>query len=129
MTEAVQSFLAAKTFAVAGASTDRSKYGNMIFRRLIDTGHKTYPLNPKADLVEGHTAFAQLSECPVPPEALSIITPPAVTRGIVQDAILAGVKHLWMQPGAEDEQASADARNAGLNVIDDGSCLLVLLAR
>lgn len=129
MSEAVRAFLSAKTFAVAGASTDRSKYGNMIFRRLIETEHETYPLNPKADTVEGHDAFAQVADLPVVPEALSIITPPAVTRMVVKDAILAGVKHIWMQPGAEDSEASAAAREAGLNVVDDGSCLLVLLAR
>jgi len=34
-----------------------------------------------------------------------------------------------MQPGAEDEQAAEAARLAGIDVIDDGSCVLVLLAR
>ncbi|MBB3205764.1 putative CoA-binding protein [Rhodopirellula rubra] len=34
-----------------------------------------------------------------------------------------------MQPGAEDEEASRLAREAGINVIDDGACVLVLLAR
>jgi hypothetical protein len=34
-----------------------------------------------------------------------------------------------MQPGTEGEHASESAREAGINVIDDGSCVLVLLAR
>jgi len=66
---------------------------------------------------------------PLVPEALSIITPPEVTRQVIADAIAAGVQHIWMQPGAEHEQASESARKAGVNVIDDGSCILVLLAR
>ncbi|MFN5101675.1 MAG: CoA-binding protein, partial [Planctomycetota bacterium] len=57
-----------------------------------------------------------------------IVTPPHVTRLVVEQAIRAGVKNLWMQPGAEDLQASKQARESGLNVIDDGSCVLVLLA-
>ena len=61
---------------------------------------------------------------PVPP---SIITPPTVTERIVQDAIAAGVKHLWMQPGAESQNAVDRAREAGLNVIAGGPCLLVVL--
>ena len=56
------------------------------------------------------------------------VTPPAVTRQVVKQAIAVGVKVLWMQPGAEDEQASQAARDAGLTVIDDGSCILVALA-
>lgn len=127
--DSVNAFLAAKTYAVAGASNRRHKYGNKVFRALIDSGRKTYPLNPAQDEIEGHRAYATITDLPLIPEALSIITPPEVTRRVVADAITAGVKHIWMQPGAEDEQASQSAREAGLNVIDDGSCVLVLLAR
>ncbi|QDV69377.1 hypothetical protein Poly24_30920 [Rosistilla carotiformis] len=125
----LKSFLSAQTFAVAGASSKREKYGNKVFRALLDSGREVYPLNPVADAIEGHRAFATIADLAEVPEAVSIITPPQVTRRIVDDAIRAGVKHVWMQPGAEDEQASQAAREAGLNVIDDGSCILVLLAR
>ncbi|MEO1524320.1 MAG: CoA-binding protein [Planctomycetota bacterium] len=121
-------FLAARTFAVAGASTNPAKYGYKVFNALVASGRSAYPLNPKAAEVDGHQAFALIRDLPQVPEALSIVTPPEVTRSIVKDAIDAGIKHLWMQPGAEDELASQAARNAGLNVIDDGSCVLVALA-
>ncbi|MFG0262462.1 MAG: CoA-binding protein, partial [Novipirellula sp. JB048] len=125
----LESFLAAKTYAVAGASNRQHKYGNKVFRALLASRRKTYPLNPISDEIEGHTAYATIAELPDVPEALSVITPPQVTRRVVADAIAAGVKHIWMQPGAEDEAASQAARAAGINVIDDGSCVLVLLAR
>jgi predicted CoA-binding protein len=124
----IEQFLAAKTFAVAGASRDRSKYGNLVFRRLLQYGRTVYPINPTAEELEGHPAFPQLSALPMVPESLSIVTPPKITRQIVVQAIAAGVKNLWMQPGAEDAVASELARKAGLNVIDDGSCILVVLA-
>jgi uncharacterized protein len=124
----VEQFLNAGTFAVAGASQDQSKYGNKVFRALVASGRTVYPLNPSAPDIEGHPAFASISDLPIVPESLSIVTPPHVTRQVVQHAIAAGVKNIWMQPGAEDEQASQAAREAGLNVIDDGSCALVLLA-
>jgi predicted CoA-binding protein len=125
----IESFLNGKTYAVAGASTNREKYGNRVFRALVDSGREVYPLNPSADKVESHAAFASIADLPMVPESLSIVTPPAVTRQVIADAISAGVKNIWMQPGAEDEQASQMARDAGLNVIDDGSCVLVILAR
>ena len=87
-----------------------------------------YPLNPTASEVESQPAFASITELPVVPESLSIVTPPHVTRIVIQQTIVAGVRNGWMQPGAEDSQASQAARKAGLNVIDDGSCVLVLLA-
>ena len=121
-------FLAAKTFAVAGASRDRSKYGNKVFQALVASGRTAYPLNPSAPEVERHPAFATIADLPEVPESLSIVTPPHVTRQLIQQAIAAGVKNIWMQPGAEDPQGSKLAREAGLNVIDDGSCVLVQLA-
>lgn len=120
-------FLAAQTFAVAGASKNRGKYGNIVLRALLDSGRKVVPLNPAAEKIEGIDAFRQIGDVPFAVEALSVVTPPDVTREVIRQAIAAGTKYVWMQPGAEDEQASEMARQAGLNVIDDGSCILVAL--
>ncbi|TWT50989.1 hypothetical protein Pla22_37650 [Rubripirellula amarantea] len=125
----IEKFLAAKTYAVAGASNRQHKYGNKVFRALLAAGRETYPLNPVTEEIEGHKAYPKMADLPIVPESLSIITPPEVTRKVIADAIAAGVKNIWMQPGAEHEQASESAREAGINVIDDGSCILVLLAR
>jgi len=120
-------FLGAKTFAVAGASTNREKYGNKIFRALLATGRSVYPITPSASIVEDQPAYPSIAELPQVPESLSIVTPPAITRLVVEQAIAAGVKNLWMQPGAQDALASQQARDAGINLIDDGSCILVSL--
>jgi predicted CoA-binding protein len=125
----MQKFLSASTFAVAGASRDRSKYGNIVFRTLGASGRTVYPLHPTAPEIEGQRAYASIGDLPIVPESVSIVTPPSITREVVQQAIAAGVKNLWMQPGAEDPQSGEAARQAGINVIDDGSCILVLLAR
>ena len=124
-----EQFLSAKTFAVAGASARTHKYGYKVFKTLVASGRETYPLNPVTQEIEGHKVYPTIADLPVVPQALSIITPPEVTQQVIADAIEVGVKHIWMQPGAEHEQASESARQAGINVIDDGSCILVLLAR
>lgn len=129
MMDAINSFLSGKRFAVAGASSSREKYGNKVFVALVHSGRETYPLNPTADQIEGHPAFARIADLPEVPDSLSIVTPPQVTLQVVLEAIDAGVQNIWMQPGAENEDASAAARAAGINVVDDGSCVLVMLAR
>ena len=49
-----KSFLDKKNvIAVVGASDNRDKYGNIIFRDLRDAGYKVIPVNPNADIVEG----------------------------------------------------------------------------
>ena len=128
MDKAISDFLSADSFAVAGASARPHKYGNKVFRALLASGRRVFPLNPVQPEIEGHKAYDSIDNLPIVPESLSIVTPPEVTRTVVADAIRAGVKHIWMQPGAEDAEASQSARQAGLTVIDDGSCILVILA-
>ena len=123
----MSTFLSGETFAVAGASTNPEKVGNLAFQALLKSGRTVFPLNPTAKEVEGHPAFVSLADLPLVPDSLSLVTPPPVTRSMVNEAIQLGVKHIWMQPGAEDAEASQAARAAGLTVIDDGSCILVQL--
>ena len=123
----IDTFLAAKSFAVAGASAERSKYGNKVLRVYLQHKKTVYPLNPKGGTIEGLQAYATIADLPEPIEALSIITKPAITREVVEQAILAGIQQIWMQPGAEDAEAIERAKMAGINVIHGGPCVLVAL--
>ena len=124
----IQSFLSGKIFAVAGASQYPHKYGNKVFRALLTSGRVCYAINPNAPQVEGERAYVSLAELPAVPDSLCIVTPPVITQQLVEQAIAGGVQNIWMQPGAEAPEASRLARDAGLRVVDDGACLLVLLA-
>ncbi len=89
-------------------------------------------VNPKDSEVEGVKASPSLSALlqgvASPPDlAVSIITPPKVSLGVVQDAINAGVQSIWLQPGAESDEVLALARSKGVDVIAGGPCLLVAL--
>jgi len=123
----IEQFLSGKVFAVAGASTDRSKYGNKVLRSYQQAGRKVYGIHPREVLIEGAPCFAKLSLLPEKIDGLSIVTPPAVTEKLVEEAAAAGVKRLWMQPGAESAVAIARAKELGLELIAGGPCLLVAL--
>jgi uncharacterized protein len=127
VSERIQSFLASGPFAVVGASTDRSKYGNKVLRCYQQHGHEVHPINPKATEVEGLKAYPSLAALPVKVKAISVITPPAATEQVVREAAAAGVTHIWMQPGAESEAAIQAAEALGLDVIAGGPCLLVVM--
>ncbi len=123
----IRVFLEAPAYAVVGASRDRNKYGNKVLRCYQQNSRAVYPINPSTREVEGLPAYPGLSDLPEPVESVSIITPPHITETIVEDAHQADVKNLWMQPGAESPKAVQRAEELGLNVIADGSCLLVVL--
>ncbi|HEY9712979.1 MAG TPA: CoA-binding protein, partial [Chroococcales cyanobacterium] len=123
----IDAFLKAPAFAVVGASDDKSKYGHKVYKCCLDHGLKAYPVNPNAETVMGNPAYASLSELPEKVEAISIITPPKITEKVVDEAIKAGVKHIWMQPGAESLQAVEHATKSGVSCVYGGACLLIVL--
>lgn len=123
----IAAFLAGQTFAVVGASTNRAKYGNKVLRVYQQKKMKVYPVNPRADAIEGLRAYPDLASLPQVPHGVSIITPPKITEQVVEQAIDLGIKHLWMQPGAEWPQAVRRAEQAGINVIGGNACILVTL--
>ncbi len=123
----IERFLATKSFAVVGASQDRAKYGNKVLRCYQQHGLPVVGVHPKLTEVEGVPCHPSLKAIPGPARAVSVVAPPAAAAQIVADAIAAGVKHLWFQPGAEEAAAIAAAREAGLSVIADGPCVLVAL--
>ncbi|MBX9567423.1 MAG: CoA-binding protein [Candidatus Obscuribacterales bacterium] len=125
---AINEFLAAPAFAVVGASDDPYKFGHKCYRCYLDNGMKAYPVNPNVTEVLGNPAYKDLLSLPEPVQSVSVITQPYITEKVVDDAIKAGVKNIWMQPGAESELAVSKATKAGLNVIYGGPCLLVVMS-
>ncbi len=120
-------FLASPAFGVAGASANRHKYGNKVLRCYQQNGKTVIPVNPKEKEIEGIACVATIAELPAEVKSLSMITPPAITAQLVPQAIEKGITSIWMQPGAEHPDAVALCREKGVNVIADGSCLLVVL--
>ena len=125
--EKIDAFLSIGPYAVAGASKDRTKYGNKVLRCYQQHHLTAYPINPREPEIEGLTCYPDLAALPEPVQGISIITPPAVTEGIVEQAAEAGVQRLWMQPGAESPAAVSRAEALGLSVISGGPCILVVL--
>jgi predicted CoA-binding protein len=123
----IQQFLSGKRFAVVGASSNREKYGNKVLRAYLQKGLEAVPVNPAGGQIEGLESYPDLASIPGQIDGVSIITPPAVTEKVVDQAIERGIDNIWMQPGAESEDAIERAEAAGLNVIAGGPCLLVSL--
>lgn len=123
----IQSFLASTPYAVVGASENRNKYGNKVLRAYMQNNLPVYPIHPTIEKVEGLTAYPDLHALPVTVHGISIITPPAITEQIVQAAVALGIKHIWMQPGAESQTAIDFATSHAINLIGGDACLLVAI--
>ena len=121
---AVEGFLAQKKFAVIGASRSGGKMGNAVIKELGAKGYTLYPIHPDADTVDGVKSYRSFSELPERVEAAYIAVAPAKTKTAVHQAHEAGVSRIWIQQGAESEQASELAEKGGGAVIN-GECVLM----
>ena len=121
---AVQDFLSARHVAVAGVSRDPNQAANHIFRRLRDTGHQVWAVNPAAQEVEGAPCYPDLSAVPGPVDAVVIATPPSVAPDVVRDSVRAGVERIWMHrsfgEGSVSSEAVALCREHGVRVVVGG---------
>ncbi|CAM9487189.1 unnamed protein product [Ascophyllum nodosum] len=128
MNSLVATFLAADRFAVVGASSNRSKFGNKVLRTYIWREKNVVPINPRDEEIEGYKCAKSLSELPDPQElAVSVVTPPAVTLNVVEEAERLGVTRLWLQPGSESDEVLSRAEELGLKLIHGEPCVLVEL--
>jgi len=106
------------TVAVIGASSDRSKFGNMSVRAHLKLGYQVYPVNPRGGEVEGLTAYTSIDEVPVSPlDRISLYVPPHVGLTMLEAIAAKGCGELWLNPGAESSELIAMAEQLGLNAI------------
>ena len=125
--EQFDKFFASDAFGVVGASANRDKYGNKVLRVYLQHGKKAIPVNPGEKVIEGVPCVAGVQDLPPGVKSISVITPPRVTEQVVELAIEKGIASIWMQPGAESAAAVEKCRKNNINVIADGSCILVVL--
>mmetsp|Transcript_7228 Transcript_7228/g.17335 ORF Transcript_7228/g.17335 Transcript_7228/m.17335 type:complete len:148 (-) Transcript_7228:163-606(-) len=132
----IADFLAGSSYAVVGASADRAKFGNKVLRAYQSrSGNTVYAVNARAAAadaaarIEGARVVARVGDLPEVPHVVSVVTPPAVTDTVARDCVAAGVKRVWMQPGADSASAVRYLEKNGVAVLYGGPCVLVELDR
>jgi acyl-CoA synthetase (NDP forming) len=92
--EALDNLLNARSVAVVGASNDQGKLGYA----LLDTIRRSqyegalYPVNPRADQVQGIPAYPSITAVPDSIEAAVILVPAAYVAGVIREAAAKGVR-------------------------------------
>ena len=108
----IDDFLAQKRIAVAGVSRNTSHHpaGNLIYRRLKESGHEVFAVNPHMPLFEGGQCFPDLKSIPGGVDGVVIITRPETSARIVRECAEVGVRRVWMHSSvAQGTSVSADA--------------------
>ncbi len=126
LTEATALLRSTKTrIAVVGASNDPSKYGNIIVKNLMAHGYQVFPVNPKEATIAGLPAYRSLADVPQPVDIVDVVTPPAVTHRVLEDASRAGIGLIWLQDGSFDQTVIDAAAAAPFKTVHD-ACIMVV---
>ena len=113
------------SIALIGASNDRNKYGNKIYRDLRNKGYNVTPINPKEEKIEGDRAYTSIEQMKELPDIANFVVPPPVAMKIAQNITNLGIKHLWFQPGSESKELENWLKNTdGIEYLIN-ACIMV----
>lgn len=114
-----------RTFAVVGASNDASRPSYGVMAYLQAKGYQVLPVNPMlaGETLLGEPVAADLASLKGPVDVVDIFRRSGAALDAVRAAIREkdrlAIKVVWMQIGVINEQAAAEARDAGLTVVMD----------
>jgi predicted CoA-binding protein len=122
--KAIEAFLENPSLAVVGVSRSGKGFGNFACRVLRTKGYRVYPVNWSTPTVDGVRCYARVSDLPERVNAALIVVPPAQAVEVVREAAAAGIRHVWLQQGAESAEALAVGAELGLSLVA-GECILM----
>lgn len=114
-----------KTIAVVGLSDKPDRPAFQVAQYLQRAGYTIIPVHPTATTVLGEHVFRSLQEIPVPIDIVDVFRASKDVPEVVDDAIAAKAKVIWLQLEIRHDAAEAKAMAAGITVITD-LCLKIV---
>ena len=108
-----------RRIAMVGLSANPMRPSHFAAIYMLSKGYEIIPVNPREKQILGRTCYPSVREAPGPVEIVDIFREVAAIPDVVEDAIAAGAKVVWMQLGIVHEEAAERARQAGLEVVMD----------
>jgi len=119
-TKAIQALLReAKTIAIVGLSTEKTKASNMVASYLLDKGYEVIPVHPKAQEILGRKAYPSIADIPFPVDIVDVFRPAEEADAIVEQAIQNGARAVWLQLRIINFPAADRAIEAGMMAVMD----------
>jgi uncharacterized protein len=108
-----------RTIAVVGASPRRERPSHRVMAYLQRRGYRTIPVNPNATggKIHGETVYARLADVSEPIDMVDVFRRTEMAGAVVDEAIAAGAKVVWMQLGVRDDDVAGRAEAHGLEVV------------
>ena len=114
-----------KTVVVIGASSNRSKFGNKALRAFAHQGYRVIPINPHEQEVEGHKAYASVLDVPGEIDMATVYVPGHIGVKVIDELAKRGIANIWLNPGADEPEVVARARELGLKTTQACSIIAI----
>ncbi len=121
----IDDFLAQRSLALVGVSRDgKTGFGNAVRKELAEKGYALHVVHPEADRVGDAPCAHSLAEVAGEVGGVVLVTPPAQTVKLVDEAASLGIRRVWIQQGAESPEAIARCEANGIEAVH-GECILM----
>lgn len=117
MKDSIEKFIAPRIMGVVGATDSAGKFGYLAYRELKGRGYTLYPVNISRRTIDGDKCFPSVLDLPPEVKNILVILPPAGTENLVIEIGPSAINMVWMQNGAESEEAVALCKEKGIEVI------------
>jgi len=108
-----------KTIAIVGLSDMPERDSYRVAEYLQAHGYRIVPVNPTVTTILGERSYASVTDIPEKVAIVDIFRKPEAVGPVVDEAIAAGARVVWMQLGVVNHAAAEVARAAGLEVVMD----------
>jgi uncharacterized protein len=117
----------AKTIAVLGMSDKHTRASHHVGKYLANNGYRVLPVNPAVKEIDGAPCFPDLDAAQAAVQAetgagptnsgidlVDVFRAPEFVPAIVEDVIRLKIPYLWLQDGVVNDEAIAQAQEAGI---------------
>ena len=111
--------------AVLGASPKPDRYANKAMQMLAECGYRAIPINPAFSEILGAKCYPSIADVPGKIDTATIYLGQTRSDPLIDEIINVRPRRIIMNPGAENENLAAKARERGIEVVE--GCTLVML--
>lgn len=128
---AAREFLGLGRIAVVGVSADERRFGNVVYRAMLDHGIDAVPVHPTAGTVAGNACYPDLASVPGDIDGVVVMVKAERAKDVIRQCEARGIAKVWLfkglgGSGAVSDETLALCRHYGIDPVP-GACPLMFL--